>query len=57
MRAAQVSGVPLGFGLLTTHTADEALARAGDGDGNKGREAAMAAVAMARLYARIGASS
>lgn len=57
MRAAQSSGVPVGFGLLTTNTADEALARSGDGDGNKGREAAAAAVAMARLYARLGASS
>jgi 6,7-dimethyl-8-ribityllumazine synthase len=50
MRAAQQSGVPIGFGLLTTNTADEAIARAGAGDGNKGREAALAAVAMVRLY-------
>jgi 6,7-dimethyl-8-ribityllumazine synthase len=49
-RAAQVSGVPMTFGVLTTNTADEALARAGDGPANKGREAALAAVAMARLY-------
>jgi 6,7-dimethyl-8-ribityllumazine synthase len=47
----------MGFGLLTTNTADEALARAGEGEGNKGREAASAAVAMASLYARLGASS
>jgi 6,7-dimethyl-8-ribityllumazine synthase len=39
--------------VLTTNTADEALARAGDGDANKGREAAMAALEMARLYERI----
>jgi len=56
MRAAQASGVPVSFGLLTTNTADEALARASDGDGNKGREAAMAAVAMARLYSGLGTS-
>ena len=52
-RAAQDSGVPVAFGVLTTHTADEALARAGDGPGNKGREAAAAAIEMAALYARI----
>jgi 6,7-dimethyl-8-ribityllumazine synthase len=54
MRAAQTSGRPVSFGLLTTNTADEALARSGDGDGNKGREAATAAVTMARLYAGLG---
>ena len=52
MRAAQETGVPVMFGVLTTNTADEALARAGDGEGNKGREAAAAALAMARLYER-----
>ena len=52
-RAAQDSGVPVAFGVLTTHTAEEALARAGDGPGNKGREAAAAAIEMAALYARI----
>jgi 6,7-dimethyl-8-ribityllumazine synthase len=54
-RAAQATGVPVAFGLLTTNTADEALARAGDGPANKGREAALAAVEMARLYARLDA--
>jgi 6,7-dimethyl-8-ribityllumazine synthase len=57
MRAAQQSGVPIGFGLLTTNTADEAMARSGDGDANKGREAALAAVAMARLYAGLEAGA
>lgn len=54
MRAAQASGVPVTFGVLTTNTAEEALARAGDGPTNKGREAVVAALEMARLYARIG---
>jgi 6,7-dimethyl-8-ribityllumazine synthase len=49
-RAAQATGVPITFGVLTTNTADEALARAGDGPANKGREAAAAAIALARLY-------
>ena len=52
MRAAQDTGVPVAFGVLTTNTAEEALARAGDGPANKGREAAKAAFDMATLYQR-----
>jgi 6,7-dimethyl-8-ribityllumazine synthase len=55
MRAAQATGLPIAFGVLTTNTIDEALARAGAGPANKGREAAVAAVSMVRLYARFGA--
>jgi len=54
MRAAQETGVPVGFGVLTTLTADEALARAGEGSSNKGREAATAVFKMAALYERLG---
>ena len=50
MRAAQATGVPIAFGVLTTNTAEEALARAGDGPANKGHECAAAALEMARLY-------
>ena len=57
MRAAQATGVPIAFGVLTTNTADEAMARAVDGPANKGRECADAALAMARLYRTIGAAS
>jgi 6,7-dimethyl-8-ribityllumazine synthase len=57
MRAAQATGVPVLFGVLTTNTAEEAMARAQDGETNKGREAATAAVEMARLYARIAAAA
>ena len=53
IRGAQTTGVPMAFGVLTTNTADEALSRAGDGPGNKGREAASAAVEMAQLFERI----
>jgi 6,7-dimethyl-8-ribityllumazine synthase len=53
MRTAQATGVPVAFGLLTTNTVDEAVARSIPGPANKGREAAMAAVAMARLYRRL----
>lgn len=53
MRAAQATGVPMGFGVLTTNTAEEALARAAAGSANKGREAARAVAEMAVLYSRI----
>lgn len=53
MRASQTTGVPIAFGLLTTNTIEEAIARSSPGPANKGREAAMAAVAMAGLYTRL----
>ncbi len=45
----QGSDVPVGFGVLTTDDIDQARARAGGSDGNKGGEVALAAVEMARL--------
>ena len=53
MRAAQDTGVPVTFGVLTTNTAEEALARSAEGASNKGREAATAALAMVTLYAQL----
>ena len=50
MRASQATAVPIAFGVLTTNTAEEAMARAGDGPSNKGRESASAALEMAALY-------
>ncbi len=52
-QAALDSGVPMAFGVLTTNSAEEALARAGAGPSNKGREAADAALAMVRLFRRL----
>ena len=52
MQAGQLTGVPVTFGVLTTNTADEAMARAGENSSNKGREAAVAALEMARLFAQ-----
>ena len=49
-RAAAATGVPMAFGVLTTLTEEQAVARSGDGEGNKGREAADAAVEMATLF-------
>lgn len=44
--------IPVGFGLLTTDTMEQALARAGGAAGNKGYEAAEAAIRTADLHAR-----
>jgi 6,7-dimethyl-8-ribityllumazine synthase len=51
--AAAATGVPMAFGVLTTNSAEEALARAGDGSGNKGYEAAAAAIEMADVVAQM----
>jgi 6,7-dimethyl-8-ribityllumazine synthase len=51
--AAASTGVPMSFGVLTTNSAEEALERAAPGPSNKGREAADAALEMARLFARM----
>jgi 6,7-dimethyl-8-ribityllumazine synthase len=47
--ASRDSDVPLGFGLLTCDTMEQALARAGGEHGNKGWDAAVAALEMADL--------
>jgi 6,7-dimethyl-8-ribityllumazine synthase len=47
--AAAATGVPMTFGVLTTNSVEEALERAGPGDANKGREAALAALEMVRV--------
>ena len=44
------SGIPVTFGVLTTDTIEQAIERAGSKAGNKGFDAAMAAVEMANLY-------
>ena len=43
------SDIPLGFGLLTCDTIEQALARCGGEHGNKGWDAALAALEMADL--------
>ncbi len=45
--------VPVSFGVLTTDTAEQALARAGGAKGNKGEEAALAALEMIDLGRRL----
>ena len=49
-------GVPVSFGVLTCETVGQAEARAGGAVGNKGEEAASAAVAMIRLLASLAAA-
>ena len=51
--AAAVTGIPMAFGVLTTNSAEEALARAGDGSSNKGHEAATAAIEMAEIVTQV----
>jgi len=51
--AARSTRVPMTFGVLTTNSVEEALARAGDGPANKGWEAAVAAIAMADVVAAL----
>ena len=44
------SGIPVGFGLLTVDSLEQAMARAGGAAGNKGHEAAAAALSGADLF-------
>jgi len=48
-RVAQVAAIPVSFGVLTTETIEQALERAGTKAGNKGYDAAMAAIEMVSL--------
>ncbi len=52
-RAALDTGVPVIFGILTTDTVEQAIDRAGAKAGNKGYEAAVAAMEMADLMAQL----
>jgi len=56
-RAALDTGVPVIFGVLTTDSVEHAEARAGGKDGNKGVDAAQAAVEMANLTTAIRATA
>ena len=47
------SGVPVSFGVLTTDTTDQAMARAGLKAGNKGVDAALAAIEMVDLLGKL----
>jgi 6,7-dimethyl-8-ribityllumazine synthase len=46
-------GVPVSFGVLTTNTLEQAIDRAGAKSGNKGADAAIAAIEMANLMKQL----
>jgi len=48
------SGLPVSFGVLTTNTIEQAVERAGTKAGNKGAEAAIAAIEMVSLQRELG---
>ena len=49
--------LPVGFGVLTTSTMEQALDRAGGKAGNKGADAAVAAIEMANLFEQLPAAA
>jgi 6,7-dimethyl-8-ribityllumazine synthase len=57
LQAGLATGVPVIFGILTTETVEQALDRAGLKAGNKGAEAAVTALEMVNLLARIRESA
>jgi len=57
MRVQLELDVPVGFGVLTCANMELALARAGGDHGNKGADAAMAALTMASLREQLDAAA
>ena len=53
MRVQLDTGIPISFGILTTRSAQAAVDRSQPGMDNKGREAALAAVVMARTLEKL----
>jgi 6,7-dimethyl-8-ribityllumazine synthase len=52
-QASLASGLPVIFGIVTTETVEQALNRSGLKAGNKGSDAALAAIEMANLMVRL----
>jgi 6,7-dimethyl-8-ribityllumazine synthase len=52
-RASEETGVPVAFGVLTTDTIEQAIERSGTKAGNKGVDAALAALELANLLRRM----
>ena len=53
LQAGLSTGIPMIFGILTCQTEELALARAGGAEGNKGFDAAVAALEMAYLLRKL----
>jgi 6,7-dimethyl-8-ribityllumazine synthase len=56
-QASMETGVPIAFGVLTTDTIEQAIERAGTKAGNKGADAALAALEMVSLSRELSESS
>jgi 6,7-dimethyl-8-ribityllumazine synthase len=52
-RIADETGVPVAFGVLTTDTEEQAFERAGGAEGNRGADAARAAIELANLMRKL----
>lgn len=52
-QVALATGVPVIYGVITPDTLEQAIERAGTKAGNKGKEAAEAAIEMANLYEKL----
>ena len=55
--ASMETGLPISFGVLTTNTIEQAIERAGTKMGNKGGEAALAAIEMVSLLRALDGGS
>jgi 6,7-dimethyl-8-ribityllumazine synthase len=53
-RIADDTGIPIAFGVLTTDTMEQAEQRAGGSEGNRGADAALAAIRLATLLRKLG---
>ncbi len=53
-QAGMQSGIPTVFGVITADSLEQAIERAGSKAGNRGYDAALAALELADLYARMG---
>ena len=52
-KAGMDTGVPVAFGVLTTDSIEQAIERSGTKAGNKGADAALAALEMVNLYGQL----
>ncbi len=52
-QACLETGIPVSFGVITTDTIEQAIERAGSKSGNKGWDAAIVAIEMARVVEKI----
>jgi len=55
LEAGTATGVPVIFGIVTADTLEQAMERCGTKSGNRGWDAAVAAIEMANLYRRLDA--